>query len=171
VAELPALITEIYTVLALESLKVEQEDIELSGSPSKSYLPLSRQALAMILQELLENAHKFHPEHAPTVKIKLSLEPGYLTLQVSDDGLTLSPEQLSKIWVPYYQGEKYFTGQITGMGLGLAMVAALVWEAGGSCRAFNREAGPGVVIELRLPLTEQSAKAEDQPKRRAKVKK
>jgi len=32
------------------------------------------------------------------------------------------------------------------------MVASLVWEGGGSCRLFNRGNGPGVVVELTLPL-------------------
>jgi hypothetical protein len=54
-----------------------------------------------------------------------------VNLRIDDDGLTLSPEQLARAWSPYYQGEKYFTGQATGMGLGLSMVATLVWGAGG----------------------------------------
>lgn len=54
--------------------------------------------------------------------------------------------------MPYYQGEKYFTGQATGIGLGLSMVASLVWGLGGSCRLYNREPGPGVVVALTLPI-------------------
>ena len=38
-----------------------------------------------------------------------------------------------------------------GLGLGLAMVASIVWENGGSCRMFNRPTGPGVIVELLLP--------------------
>jgi len=76
-------------------------------------------------------------------------------LAVSDDGLILSPEQLTQAWNPYYQGEKDFTGEVTGMGLGLSMVASLIWGAGGTGRLFNREEGPGVVVELILPLAER----------------
>jgi K+-sensing histidine kinase KdpD len=39
------------------------------------------------------------------------------------------------------------------MGLGLPLVASLVWEIGGQCRLANREDGPGVVVELQLPLS------------------
>jgi nitrogen fixation/metabolism regulation signal transduction histidine kinase len=53
--------------------------------------------------------------------------------------------------MPYYQVEKYFTGQVPGMGLGLAMVSALVWQVGGACQMYNREKGPGVVVEIQLP--------------------
>ncbi|NJN95863.1 MAG: sensor histidine kinase [Anaerolineales bacterium] len=71
---------------------------------------------------------------------------------MADDGQVLPPEQLAKVWTPYYQAEKYFTGQVAGMGLGLSMVAALVWRVGGVCRMYNRPAGPGVVVELVVPL-------------------
>jgi two-component system cell cycle response regulator len=76
-----------------------------------------------------------------------------VNLQICDDGVTLSPAQLVQAWTPYYQGEKYFTGEFHGMGLGLSMVASLVWGVGGTCRLFNREDGPGVVVELVLPST------------------
>jgi signal transduction histidine kinase len=56
------------------------------------------------------------------------------------------------VWSPYYQGEKFFTGEMAGMGLGLPGVASLVWEVGGRCRIYNQPAGPGVVIELTLPI-------------------
>jgi K+-sensing histidine kinase KdpD len=75
-----------------------------------------------------------------------------VNLRIDDDGLTLSPEQLARAWSPYYQGEKYFTGQATGMGL--SMVATLVWGAGGACRIYNRSEGPGVAVELDLPCVE-----------------
>jgi nitrogen fixation/metabolism regulation signal transduction histidine kinase len=73
-------------------------------------------------------------------------------LKAADDGLTLSPEQLTRVWTPYYQGEKYFTGEAAGMGLGLPTVASLIWEVGGTCRLYNRNDSPGVVVELAIPI-------------------
>lgn len=163
-AELPTLIDEIKTFLALETVTLKPQ---YSGN-QPYLLPLSQPAMALILQELLENAQKFHPKHTPVVEINLLVEADQFRLQVGDDGLTLSPEQLLEIWTPYYQGEKYFTGQIAGMGLGLAMVAALIWEAGGSCLAFNRENGPGVIIELRLPLSPEATKRSNSQRSRTK---
>ena len=73
-------------------------------------------------------------------------------LSTADNGILLSPEQLNHVWQPYYQAEKNFTGERPGMGLGLPMVATLVWESGGRCRIRNRDEAPGVVVELELPL-------------------
>ncbi len=64
------------------------------------------------------------------------------------------PSSSVKVWQPYYQAERFFTGQVTGMGLGLPMVAALIWRIGGTCRIYNREFGPGVGVELIIPLVQ-----------------
>ena len=60
------------------------------------------------------------------------------------------------MWTPYYQSEKYFTGEVKGMGLGLSMVAELVWSSGGTCQLYNRKNQSGIKIEIILPLKEKS---------------
>jgi K+-sensing histidine kinase KdpD len=72
-------------------------------------------------------------------------------LWVADDGRYLPQEQLSTIWLPYYQSDRYMTGEVPGIGLGLPLVATRVWNVGGACRAYNRPDRPGLVVELTLP--------------------
>lgn len=128
----------------------------------KATLALSQKAVNLILREVLENAVKFHPEQSPVVEVSVSGdEVGKITIKIGDDGLTLSPEQLVRMWAPYYQCEKYFTGQAEGIGLGLAMVAALVWGTGGACRAHNQQGKAGIVIELVLPLAEDGGEMDE----------
>ncbi len=116
-------------------------------------IALTPDALEMIFHELLENARKFHPEHAPTVDISIGqTTPGFINIRVADDGLNLTPEQLHWAWLPYVQGEKDFTGELPGMGLGFPMVATLLWKAGGDLRLRNRPDGPGIVVEMKIPL-------------------
>ena len=104
----------------------------------------------------MENAKKFHPQKSPQVSIELLPQPPKaMLLRVTDNGASLTPEQIEKVWLPYYQVEKYFTGEVPGMGLGLTMVAAVLWEVGGACRFRNREDGAGAVVELTIPLLEQ----------------
>jgi two-component sensor histidine kinase len=38
------------------------------------------------------------------------------------------------------------------MGLGLSLVATLVWQVGGEVHLTNRAARPGVEVTIRLPL-------------------
>jgi two-component system cell cycle response regulator len=68
---------------------------------------LSSQAVELIVGELIENARKFHPTHTPTIEVRVSSPtPGQVHLQFYDNGLTLSPEQLTNVWTPYYQGQE-----------------------------------------------------------------
>lgn len=117
-------------------------------------IPLSESSASLVLREILDNARKFHPAKSPEITIEVVPSPlkNAVHLKVSDDGIHLSSEQIAQVWTPYYQGEKYFTGESVGMGLGLAMVASAVWGVGGSCRMHNRDSQPGVVVEITLPV-------------------
>ncbi len=120
-------------------------------------IPISVQNLQTILDEILENSRKFHPQNNPKICVHTKLlPPEKISIQIMDNGLTLSPEQLNYMWVPYYQGEKFFTGEVGGMGLGLPMVASLVWNANGYCQAFNRPSETGLVIELIFPVRKKN---------------
>lgn len=149
-AQLPSMVVELAADLEIADVAVFKDE-ELDED--KLTLGISRPAIKLILRELLGNAKKFHPDGQPQLEISIAARKlSKVSLQITDDGLTLSPEQLQQVWTPYYQGEKYFTGEVAGMGLGLPMVAATVWSIGGACRLYNRESGPGVTVELVLPL-------------------
>ncbi len=146
--ECQQLIVEISDNLGLTALTM----LDLVGSGQRQ-LALSQRAMEWILWEIFENAKKFHPQQSPAIAIELSCpDEKTISLKIADDGLTLSPEQLAQVWLPYYQGEKFFTGEVAGMGLGLSTVASLVWTVGGACHLYNRPAGPGVLVELIVPL-------------------
>ncbi len=116
-------------------------------------IALTPDALEMVFHELLENARKFHPEHEPAVDISIGqTSPGFINIRVADNGMNLTPEQLRWAWLPYVQGEKDFTGELPGMGLGFPMVATLLWKAGGDLHLRNRSDGPGIVVEMKIPL-------------------
>lgn len=120
--------------------------------PENFSLRLSNRAVEVILWEVLENAKKFHPNSNPTVELRVSRAgSSAVRISVRDDGVSLPPEQIRQAWMPYYQGEKEFTGEVEGMGLGLSTVAKLVWEVGGKCRLANREDRPGVIVDLVIP--------------------
>lgn len=151
-AQLKEVANQIGDQLGISELEVAGHE-KLRGAR----LSISTQGMELILLEILENAKKFHPRGMPAVQLFLFKSgKNKITLWIGDNGLNLSPEQLAQVWLPYYQAEKSFTGEVAGMGLGLAMVASLVWSAGGSCRMYNRSGGPGVVVELALPLERQA---------------
>jgi len=149
VNDIRAILKDVCSALEIDITQVSSSQ-ELSDTTE---LTLSRRAMELILWEVIENSKKFHEAHNPSLEISAAqTNQNEVSLRIQDDGINVSPEHLSKFWTPYYQGEKDFTGQVTGMGLGLAMVAALVWRVGGTCNACNRADKPGIVIELGLPV-------------------
>jgi len=130
--------------------------VEYSNQIKKNIaLPISERALEYILYELFENSKKFHPKNDPEISIEMKVSNSdEFILLVTDNGKHIPPENINKVWAPYYQIEKIFTGNIPGIGLGLSSVATIVWSAGGKCSIYNRKERPGVVVEIILPIKE-----------------
>ncbi len=130
------------------------KSIHLHLLPTKDiFLSVSTVAMRFILMELLENARKFHPQHSPQVDIEVQMaEDNQILFTIKDDGAGVPHERLEQVWLPYYQGEKQFTGEIKGMGLGLATVATLIAQFNGRYRLYNKPDGNGAVVELSLPI-------------------
>jgi two-component system cell cycle response regulator len=132
---------------------VETVTVTCQDELMRARLGLAPQTIELILGELLANAKKFHPRQAPSVEIRVwAVDARAVCIQVGDDGVTLAAEQLAQAWTPYYQGEKHFTGEVPGMGLGLAKVATIIWGVGGTCRIANRDNEPGVIVEFTVPV-------------------
>ena len=110
-------------------------------------------AFETILTELLVNAVKFHPRHAPSVEVEVTLPtPDRIVVAVKDDGVTLSEQALANAAQPYYQDEANRGGDVAGLGLGLAMLSTMLWELDGEIELSNRDTGKGVTATFTLPV-------------------
>ncbi len=114
-------------------------------------ISLNPAAFEMILRQLLANARKFHPQGTPQVQITVrDDEADRVRVDVEDDGAGIPPELHDQVWLPFYQIDRWHTGQVPGMGMGLTMVANTVWGVGGRCW-IERAATGGARICLTLP--------------------
>jgi two-component system cell cycle response regulator len=156
VGEVAALTEQIATDLEVKHLAICQ-DLGLA----EQRLALTRQGIEVALREVIENAVKFHPNRTPHLQLSLTSRAAQqLTISISDDGAGLALDHLPHVWHPYYQAERSFTGQVDGMGLGLALVARIIHAVGGHCELGNSPNGPGAVVTLTVPLL---ASGEDAP--------
>jgi K+-sensing histidine kinase KdpD len=148
-------LTQLSETVARISGALTIKDVEMSVplDIQDKKLNFSSWTMDILLWEIFENTQKHHPTHSPKVEIEATaVDKNHISIKIMDHGLTLPPEQLAKVWIPYYQGEKHFTGEVPGMGLGLAIVATLVWSIGGKCYLRNRTDSAGVVVELLVPV-------------------
>ncbi|RRR71659.1 MAG: response regulator [Candidatus Viridilinea halotolerans] len=148
VADLPAVITTLAQDLGLSNVQLTTH---LQSDTAR--LVLSMPTLELLVSELIENAHKFHPTNQPEVGVTLSQQENHVRIQVCDNGRTLTASQLRRFWEPYQQIDPDFTGQIQGLGLGLATIAQICWTVGGHCHVANHPEGPGICIVLAVPLS------------------
>jgi PAS domain S-box-containing protein len=107
--------------------------------------------LAQIVQNLFNNATKFTP---PPGRILLHVERrgDWAVIRVRDSGIGIAPENLTTIFDMFSQVEAARERSQGGLGIGLALVRALVHLHGGTIAADSRGAGTGAEFTVQLPL-------------------
>jgi two-component system NtrC family sensor kinase len=105
--------------------------------------------LTQIFVNLFTNAaHAMH-EHGDRLTIQTNVIPGASTVRVKieDEGHGIAPENLEKIFEPYFTTKP----ESLGSGLGLSIVRSIVTAHGGHIRAYARP-NQGAVFEVDLPM-------------------
>lgn len=105
-----------------------------------------------VLLNLIGNACKFtqNGEVRLRVFLELQADSAELMLQVSDTGIGMSPDQLSRLFQEFRQADASTTRQYGGTGLGLAISQRLCGLMGGSI-AVESSLGAGSTFTVRLP--------------------
>lgn len=119
-------------------------DVEIEGEPVP---PCRGQigGLRRALWNLIENGHKF----GGRVRIALHTQPAACELRIRDDGPGLPPQELDKVFEPFYRVESSRSRETGGTGLGLAIARNLLRAQGGEVRLANRaEGGLEAIVTL-----------------------
>jgi two-component system phosphate regulon sensor histidine kinase PhoR len=106
--------------------------------------------VAEVLQNLLENAHRFSPPEA-AVEVSAVRRQGEVEVTVRDHGPGIPPRELPRVFERFYKVDRARTraGE-GGSGLGLAIARHLVLAHGGQIRA-EAPAGGGTALVFDLP--------------------
>jgi signal transduction histidine kinase len=132
--------------------QADGHELELHGERSVA-VRASAADLAVILDNLIENALRYSPQGTP-VRVEWSSDGGEAVLAVLDRGKGVSAEERESVFERFYRGE---AGRgVPGTGLGLPIVSALARRWGGSAR-LEAPAGGGTRAEVRLPLAAAAA--------------
>ncbi len=122
-------------------------------------LVADERACRQILLNLLSNAIKFsHP--GGRVIVSLKRQGQSLNLSVSDNGVGMAPESLSRVGEPFFQVQDGLTRRYDGTGLGLSIVKGLVDLHDGTLRAMS-EIGAGTTVTVLLPINGPAIKSEE----------
>lgn len=102
-------------------------------------------ALRRCLMNLIDNALKY----GKSAKVSIALSAHGVCIRIRDDGPGIAPDQLQRVFEPFYRIETSRSREFGGTGLGLTIAANVAEQHGGSIRLANHpEGGLEVVLEL-----------------------
>ncbi|MBK8600453.1 MAG: HAMP domain-containing histidine kinase [Flavobacterium sp.] len=112
-------------VLATYSQSIKENKISILSSFEKEYYTKSDHYLVgIILSNILSNAIKYSKEGGE-INIQFFEEDDALLCTISDRGIGISEEDISKVVHPFYRAQAYNHPEIKGVGLGLSIVNRL----------------------------------------------
>lgn len=116
--------------------------------------------LRQCLLNLLSNAVKFTSKGTITLACR-TIGDGdeFIAFEVADTGVGIDPQDLSRIFMPFYQGDNSLTRTVEGTGLGLAISQRLARLMGGDLTAQSLP-GEGSVFTLTIAQTIDASKTE-----------
>lgn len=149
VVDLDALIAE-HVVALRERHALPEAAVSVDGSRSIRVRGDATE-LGVVFRNLLENAFKYSED---PVRIRVDVEgigDGRVQVAISDQGIGIPRQELGRIFDRFYRTSRDVRRQVSGLGLGLFVVRALVRKHGGRIVALSEGAGRGsrFVVTLR----------------------
>jgi two-component system CheB/CheR fusion protein len=115
--------------------------------------------LQQVLWNILRNATKFSG-HGNAIEVETSNTPtGQMRIRVTDHGIGMDEETLTRIFRPFEQGTADITRKFGGLGLGLAISKALVDAQGGTLAAESNGLDQGSTFLLEFPAVQEDIAA------------
>ncbi|GAB3667642.1 hybrid sensor histidine kinase/response regulator [Ramlibacter alkalitolerans] len=132
--------------------------VELPSQP----LPMDADPtrIAQVVSNLLNNAAKYTPE-AGRITLKVRVEGNEAVLSVTDTGVGIDAEALSKVFEMFAQVPSSAAKPQGGLGIGLSLVQSLVALHGGTVSASSEGVSKGSTFTVRLPLAGAEAGGAD----------
>jgi signal transduction histidine kinase/CheY-like chemotaxis protein len=112
--------------------------------------------VTQVIGNLLSNAVKV-TEAGEEITVRLAVTAGAAAISVRDTGSGIDPALLPRVFDPFVQGETSLARTEGGLGLGLALVKAIVELHGGTVRVESAGAGRGAEFEVAFPVTADPA--------------
>ena len=131
---------------------VLERDIE-SGLPA---IRGNRTLLLHGLQNLLANV-ALYGRAGRWARIQARRHGGSVEFTIEDRGAGMSPEDLTRVFQPFYRGRGARQANIAGLGLGLALVRRIVEAHGGKVELRSRQE-VGTTLAFRVPIFDPDSK-------------
>ena len=109
----------------IDRIKISKMDTEHNieySIPKDIYVYADKTKIEQVLYNLIVNAIKHSGEGKRNIQVNVNANQKRVKVEVVDDGVGISEENLKHIWDRYYRASESFTRNVQGSGLGLSIV-------------------------------------------------
>jgi PAS domain S-box-containing protein len=146
---------------ALKNLESQQHGagigIELRLEAAQRDIRGDALKLEQVMANLIGNALKFTPRGGKVSIITRNDDSDTFVVEVSDTGMGITADALSRIFAPFEQGNSSIHSRYGGLGLGLAIAQTLTQAQGGTLEAASEGVDKGARFTARFKLDDSSS--------------
>jgi two-component system OmpR family sensor kinase len=123
--------------------------LELEVAPELPSVDADAGLMRRALDNVLENAWKYSDAGMP-IAVKARAEKGIVTIEVQDRGIGIDPQDLPRLFTPFFRTDRSRARGTGGVGLGLALTRRIV-EAHGGQVAVESAPGSNTCVRFAIP--------------------
>jgi signal transduction histidine kinase len=145
-----------------EEIHQKQISLKMNLGASQHIIYADAVRMQQIFWNLLKNAVKFTPDGGQ-ITIEADVKENKIAIKITDTGIGMTPEETSRIFNAFSQGEHAANGnahQFGGLGLGLAISQKLAALHYGRIIAASEGRHRGSTFTVELPLAQAADKKE-----------
>lgn len=143
------------------SIAIEETGATVEVAGNLPVVHGDRTLLALVLQNLISNAIKFHGDEPPVVRISARRDGADWELSVADNGIGIDAEYADRIFVIFQR--LHARDVYAGTGIGLAMCRKVIEHHGGQIWLEPSQNGAGSTFRFTLPVPDDNATEEVTP--------
>lgn len=129
--------------------------VELTVEPDLPLADTDGRRARQVLANLLSNAVKYSPPES-AIAVSVRSDPGWVVLEVADEGEGVPAEIRARIFEPFYQAEPAATRRVGGLGVGLHLVRELCLAMGATV-SLESSGSAGSCFRVSFPVVSVSA--------------
>jgi signal transduction histidine kinase len=134
-------------------MRAKGHKVRVTSSPTPLYVDGDSARLVQCISNILTNSAKY-TDDGGDIRVDVRAEPGWAVIEITDNGVGISPELLPQIFDLFVQSARSLDRSQGGLGIGLSVVQRLIEMHGGSVTAHSDGPGRGASFIVRLPRTE-----------------
>src|ERR1017187_4358120 len=143
--------------LSQSEVQNKQLSLSLQLKAAQPHVPTDASRLQQVLWNIIRNAVKFTDARGEIVVTTSNGANGNIDISVTDNGIGMTAETISKLFVPFEQADPTRNRHYGGLGLGMAISNALVELLEGELHAKSEGLGRGSTFTLSFPTTREKA--------------